>query len=127
MKTEETLLTEPAEPDFSKDPSGLVAAIAQDLHTKEILMVGFVNQEAWDETLRTGKATFFSRSKKRLWTKGETSGHFLFVKEIFLDCDRDAVVWKVEAKGPACHEGFTSCFFRERVDGKWVLRQKRIP
>ncbi|MBL8993205.1 MAG: phosphoribosyl-AMP cyclohydrolase [Spirochaetia bacterium] len=125
MKSLSELESEKAEPDFSKEPNGLLPAIAQEIHSGEILMVGYANAEAWGETLRSGKATFFSRSKKRLWTKGETSGNFLMVREIWLDCDRDTILWKVEAMGPACHENFRSCFFREVVRDKLVLRQKR--
>ena len=99
--------------DFSK---GLVPAIAQDHVTGEILMVAYINEEAWRETLRTGRATYWSRSRG-LWRKGEESGNYQDVKEILVACDRDTVILKVvQHGGAACHEGYRSCFFR-RVDG----------
>lgn len=103
--------------DFSKS-NGLVAAIAQDADTGEVLMIAWMNQEAFEETLRTGKACYFSRSRNKLWRKGEESGHFQEVREVFVDCDNDAVLLKVkQLGGAACHEGYKSCFFR-KVDGK---------
>jgi phosphoribosyl-AMP cyclohydrolase len=83
-------------------------------------MVGFMNEEAWRKTVETGFATFYSRSRKKLWLKGESSGHRLVVKEIRTDCDRDAVLIKAEALGPGvCHEGYESCFYRDLSDGAW--------
>jgi phosphoribosyl-AMP cyclohydrolase len=105
--------------DFSK-LDGLVTAVIQDHVTGRVLMVGFMNEEAWRKTVETGFATFYSRSRKKLWLKGESSGHRLVVKEISTDCDRDAVLLKVEAIGPGvCHEGYESCFFRRLEDEEW--------
>ena len=101
--------------DFDK-MGGLVPAVVQDHLTGEVLMVGFMNPEAWETTLRIGKATFYSRTRQTLWTKGLTSGHVQLVKEIRIDCDDDTVVLKVEqVGGAACHTGHRSCFFK-RVD-----------
>lgn len=89
---------------------GLIPAIVQDAFSKEVLMLGYLNQEAIQETLDTGKVTFFSRTKQRLWTKGESSGNFLLVKEISLDCDGDTLLIKAEPVGPVCHTGADTCF-----------------
>lgn len=104
--------------DFDK-LDGLIPAVVQDHRSGEVLMVGFMNQEAWETTLRTGKATFFSRTRRTLWTKGLTSGHVQLVKEIRIDCDDDTVLLKVEqVGGAACHTGHRSCFFkRANADG----------
>ena len=102
--------------DFDKS-GGLVPAIAQDADTGEVLMLAWMNREAFEETLRTGRACYFSRSRKRLWRKGEESGHVQEVRGVFLDCDADTVLLKVhQVGGAACHEGYASCFFR-RVEG----------
>jgi len=104
-------------PNFAKSESGLLPAIAQDADTGEVLMLAYINREAWEKTLATGKAHYWSRSRNKLWLKGETSGHVQLVREIRIDCDEDTVVFKVEQiGGAACHEGYSSCFFR-RVDG----------
>lgn len=95
---------------FGKD--GLVPAIIQDYKTGEVLMLAYMNKDALEETLCTKKAVFFSRSRQKMWIKGESSGHIQTVKEIFIDCDKDAVLVKVEQKGGACHTGFYSCFYR---------------
>jgi phosphoribosyl-AMP cyclohydrolase len=98
--------------DFAK-AGGLVPAIVQDHHTGEVLMLGFMNDQALSETQRTGEVVFFSRSRNRLWKKGETSGHVLRLRELRVDCDADALLLRVEALGPGvCHEGYRSCFFR---------------
>ena len=98
--------------DFQKD-GGLVPAIIQDERTGDVLMLGFMNAEAFAETRRSGEVVFFSRSRGKLWKKGETSGHVLRVREIRLDCDADALLVRVEPVGPGvCHEGYRSCFFR---------------
>ena len=111
--------------DFTK-LDGLVAAVIQDHVTNRVLMVGFMNEEAFRKTVETGFATFYSRSRNKLWLKGETSGHRLVVKEISTDCDRDAVLLKVEALGPGvCHEGYQSCFFRRLEDGAWSVSEPR--
>lgn len=100
--------------DFSK---GLVPAVIQDHNTLQVLMVGFMNEESLEKTRQEGKVTFFSRSKNRLWTKGETSGNFLFVKEILPDCDNDSILIRVDPAGPVCHTGSTSCFGDETAKG----------
>jgi len=103
--------------DFAKSQDGLIPAIAQDWKTGEVLMLAYMNEEAWKRTLETGKATYWSRSRQSFWVKGESSGNVQFVKEILVDCDEDTVVLKIEQVGDAaCHEGYRSCFFR-RVDG----------
>lgn len=92
---------------------GLVPAIAQDYKTGEVLMLAYMNQEAWGETLKTGKATYYSRSRQELWIKGNTSGHQQIVKEIRVDCDDDTIVLKIEQiGGAACHTGHRSCFHK---------------
>lgn len=95
--------------DFEKS-GGLVPAIVQDVLTMQVLMLGYMNREALDKTIAEGKVTFFSRSKQRLWTKGEESGHFLFVDEILTDCDNDTILVKAFPQGPTCHTGSYSCF-----------------
>jgi phosphoribosyl-AMP cyclohydrolase len=106
--------------DFDK-MDGLVPAICQDFASGEILMVAFMNADAWKNTVETGFATFWSRSRGKLWLKGESSGHKLVVKEILTDCDQDAIVLKVEPIGPGvCHEGYKSCFFRTLSQGEWI-------
>ncbi len=97
-------------PDFSKYTDGLMPVIIQDVHTLEVLMLGFMNAEAFAKTQAEGKVTFFSRSKQRLWTKGETSNNFLLVKKVLVDCDNDTILIKAEPQGPTCHTGDTSCF-----------------
>jgi phosphoribosyl-ATP pyrophosphohydrolase/phosphoribosyl-AMP cyclohydrolase len=104
------------QPDFTKG-NGLVPAIIQDYDTMQVLMLGFMNEEALEKTLREGKVTFFSRSKKRLWTKGETSGNYLSVKEITIDCDNDTLLIKVKPAGPVCHTGSVSCFNEDTAKG----------
>jgi len=111
--------------DFKK-MDGLVTAVIQDYTSGRVLMVGFMNEEAFRKTVETGFATFFSRSRNKLWLKGESSGHRLVVKEISTDCDRDAVLIRVEALGPGvCHEGYQSCFARRLENGEWVIREAR--
>lgn len=112
--------------DFSKT-GGLIPAIAQDAKTGEVLMLAYMNEEAFNETQKTGKAVYFSRSRNKLWRKGEESGHFQIVRELFIDCDADTVLLKVEQiGGAACHEGFSSCFFRKLKDGKAEVIGSRI-
>ena len=111
-------------PNFLKfDSSGLIPAIIQDVKTKDVLMVAYMNLESLGKTLETGMTHFFSRSRKKLWLKGETSGHFQLVKEIRFDCDRDAILVKVHQKGKACHTGHRSCFYRLLKNSK--KRQKK--
>jgi phosphoribosyl-ATP pyrophosphohydrolase/phosphoribosyl-AMP cyclohydrolase len=99
--------------DFSKYPDGLVPAIVQDIETSKVLMLGFMNAAAVETTFSTKKVTFFSRSKNRLWTKGEESGHFLNYKEMLLDCDADSLLVKVVPVGPTCHNGTDTCWGEE--------------
>ena len=102
------------------DADGLVPVIAQDVDGGRVLMVAWANREALEETVRTGRAVYWSRSRSRLWRKGEESGHTQQVREIRLDCDGDVVLYAVEqAGGIACHTGRASCFFRRLVDGRW--------
>ena len=111
--------------DFEKS-DGLVTAVIQDHTSGRVLMVGYMNEEAFRMTVETGFATFWSRSRRKLWLKGESSGHRLVVKEIATDCDLDAVLVKVEAQGPGvCHEGYESCFFRRLEDGGWKVTDVR--
>ena len=106
--------------DFEKS-GGLVPAIAQDYQTGEVLMMAYMNREAFEETVRTHRAVYFSRSRNKLWRKGEESGHVQKVKEIRIDCDADAVLLRVEQVGGiACHTGHERCFFRKLENGKWV-------
>jgi phosphoribosyl-AMP cyclohydrolase len=112
--------------DFDK-AGGLVPAIAQDADTGEVLMLAWMNHEAFEETLRTGRAVYFSRSRNKLWRKGEESGHVQHVQSVFVDCDADTILLKVtQVGGAACHEGFKSCFFRQRVDGEWKVIAERV-
>ncbi len=97
-------------PDFSKYSDGLVPAVVQDFKTQKVLMLGFMNEEAYRKTEETAKVTFYSRSKQRLWTKGEESGHFLNLKQIMLDCDQDTILIKAEPVGPTCHTGADTCW-----------------
>ena len=94
------------------DDNGLIPAIVQDVRSKQVLMVAYMNREAVQKTLRTGKTHFYSRSRKRMWLKGESSGHIQKVKSIALDCDGDALVVKVTQTGGACHTGYATCFYR---------------
>lgn len=109
--------------DFQKS-DGLVTAVIQDHASARVLMVGYMNEEAFRKTVETGFATFYSRSRRKLWLKGESSGHRLVVKEISVDCDLDAVLLKVEALGPGvCHEGYRSCFYRRLENGEWKVAE----
>jgi phosphoribosyl-AMP cyclohydrolase len=111
--------------DFSK-LNGLITAVIQDHATGRVLMVGFMNEDAFHKTVETGYATFFSRSRNKLWLKGESSGHKLVVKNIATDCDLDALLIQVEALGPGvCHEGYQSCFFRTLDGGEWKESEPR--
>ena len=111
--------------DFSKS-DGLIAAVVQDSNSGRVLMVGYMNSEAFRRTVETGFATFFSRSRQELWVKGETSGHRLVVKEISTDCDQDCLLVRVEPQGPGvCHNGYASCFYRRLENGQWVESEPR--
>jgi len=112
--------------DFQK-AGGLVPAIAQDADTGEVLMLAWMNREAFEETVRTKRAVYFSRSRNKLWRKGEESGHVQEVRSIAVDCDADTVLLKVKQVGnAACHEGYKSCFFRELKDGQLAVIGERI-
>lgn len=117
MSTQSPSGTESLGPDFSNGK--LVAAIAQDAESGEVLMLAWMNEDAYRETLATSQATYYSRSRGRLWRKGEESGHVQRVREVRFDCDGDAILLLVDQTGPACHEGYRSCFFR-RVDSQGV-------
>ncbi len=107
--------------DFSKSADGLVPAIIQDAQTKNVLMLGYMNQEAVDKTLETGKVTFFSRSKNRLWTKGETSGNFMNLVDFKVDCDKDTILIRVNPVGPVCHTGTDTCWHEENTQSYGFL------
>jgi len=114
------------EMDFKKG-KGLIPVIIQDASTNEVLMLGYMNRKAWEETLKTRTATFWSRSRKKLWVKGEISGHFQEVREVYLDCDGDTLLLKVDQIGKAaCHKGFRSCFHHRYEDRKWTVSGERI-
>lgn len=106
------------------DERGLVPVVVQDSASKDVLMVAYMNKEAFELTLQTGKAHYFSRSRKKLWLKGETSGHVQDVKSVHIDCDNDTVLITVDQKVAACHTGFWSCFFRTWNDGWQVVGKK---
>ena len=118
-----------SKPDFSPDfakGDGMLPAIAQDAQTGEVLMMAYMNPESYAETLATGRAVYFSRSRNRLWRKGEESGNVQLVRGVYLDCDRDTILLKVEQiGGAACHEGYKSCFFRQVTpDGLKVVAER---
>ena len=101
--------------DFTKSPDGLVPVVIQDEKTNKVLMLGYMNAEALEKTQKEKRVTFFSRSKNRLWTKGEESGNFLNVKEILIDCDKDTILVKANPVGPVCHTGADTCFNEKNV------------
>jgi len=112
--------------DFEKN-GGLIPAIAQDCKSGEVLMLAYMNQEAFDETVKSGRATYYSRSRKTLWKKGETSGHVQHVREIRVDCDSDTVLLKVDQVGDAaCHKGYKSCFFSIVQAGELRIVEPKI-
>jgi phosphoribosyl-AMP cyclohydrolase len=109
---------------FAKSKDGLLPAIVQDYQTNEVLMLAYINKQAWEKTLETGKAHYWSRSRNQLWLKGETSGHVQNIHNILVDCDDDTVIYKVEQLGgAACHTGHRSCFFRQ-LDGDDLVTQE---
>ena len=111
--------------DFDKQ-GGLIAAVVQHARTRRVLMVGYMNREAFDKTVATGHVTFFSRSRGKLWTKGDTSGHYLMLKSIATDCDGDALLVEAEPIGPGvCHNGYESCFYRQWRDERWVETEEK--
>ncbi len=127
MTHQETEGNVDALPDFANHP--LIPVVAQDFHTGEVLMVAYMNQEAYRETLRTGQVCYYSRSRKRLWRKGEESGHVQHVRELYIDCDGDTLLVKVEQTGEAaCHEGYRSCFFRrwDCDSNQWIVTGRRV-
>ena len=112
--------------DFNKT-GGLVPAIVQDYQTGEILMLAYMNPEAFNATLSTGKATYYSRSRKTLWVKGETSGNIQRIKEVYIDCDNDTVLLKVQQIGnAACHTGHRSCFYKKVEDGSIRITEEPV-
>lgn len=113
-------------PDFSKQ-NGLLPAIVQDFASGRVLMLAYMNELAWEKTVETGKAHFWSRSRRKLWLKGEESGNMQMVREVFLDCDRDTILLKVEQLGgAACHTGYQSCFYRRYRDGQLEITEERV-
>jgi len=118
-------MSEPQEPDFSRG-DGILPAVAQDAKTGEVLMVAYMNAESFAETLATGRAVYFSRSRKRLWRKGEESGHIQHVHRVFIDCDADTILLQVDQLGgAACHQGYRSCFFREiTAEGTEIIAER---
>jgi phosphoribosyl-AMP cyclohydrolase len=111
--------------DFAKG-DGLVPVIVQDATSGAVLMLAYMNQESYDRTVATGYATYWSRSRKSFWVKGETSGHKQKVRAIHVDCDGDTVLLRVDQQGAACHEGYPSCFFRRRTDDGWEVVESRV-
>ena len=112
---------------FAKSENGLLPAIVQDYKTGEVLMLAYINDLAWQKTLETGKGHFWSRSRKKLWLKGESSGHIQVVKEILVDWDEDTVIYRVEQiGGAACHKGYKSCFFRRVEDDSLVVYCEKV-
>src|SRR5438270_10228886 len=112
--------------DFEKS-GGLVPAIAQDAATGQVLMLAWMNRESFDETVRTGRAVYFSRSRGKLWRKGEESGHVQQVRELLIDCDADTILLKVQqVGGAACHEGYASCFFRRAEGDDWQIIAEKV-
>jgi len=104
----------------------LAIAVVQDYKTKEVLMVAFMNKEALEKTLKTKKMHYYSTSRKKLWVKGESSGNYQVVKEVYVDCDSDTLLFKVEQKGGACHEGYYSCFFRKLENNKLSIVGRKV-
>ncbi|MCS7184915.1 MAG: phosphoribosyl-AMP cyclohydrolase [bacterium] len=104
----------------------LIPVVVQDEKTKDILMVAYVNQEAFKKTVKTGLATFYSRSRKKIWTKGEESGNYMKIKKILIDCDMDCLVYVVEPLGPACHSGYNTCFYRVYKKGRFKIFLNKV-
>jgi len=112
--------------DFEKSPDGLIPAIVQDWQTQKVLMLGYMNRESFDKTNETGKVTFFSRSRRRLWVKGETSGNFLEVKELLIDCDGDTILIKANPTGSVCHTGADTCFDEKNAAENFLFELEKI-
>jgi phosphoribosyl-ATP pyrophosphohydrolase/phosphoribosyl-AMP cyclohydrolase len=113
-------------PEFTKYADGLIPVVIQDWQTLRVLMLGFMNEDAYAKTLAESRVTFFSRSKQRLWTKGETSGNFLNVKEVLLDCDKDTLLIKVEPMGPVCHTGAETCFNEKNNSSDFIKHLEAV-
>jgi phosphoribosyl-AMP cyclohydrolase / phosphoribosyl-ATP pyrophosphohydrolase len=113
-------------PDFTKSPDGLIPVIIQDNITNVVLMLGYMNQEAFDKTQQEKRVTFFSRSKNRLWTKGEESGNFLNVDSLLIDCDNDTILVKATPAGPTCHTGADTCFNEKNVSTNFLTELETI-
>jgi len=114
------------EPNFEKS-DGLVPAIVQDAETKDVLMMAYMNKDSWEATLQSGKATFWSRSRQKLWLKGESSGNVQMIKNIYIDCDNDTILLQVEQLGgAACHTGHRSCFYRKLDGGDFIVVGEKI-
>ena len=113
-------------PDFSKYPDGLMPVIIQDVNTDKVLMLGFMNSEAYERTTKEERVVFYSRSKQRLWMKGETSGNYLHVKQIIADCDNDTLLIKVHPEGPVCHTGADTCFDEINKPGNFLLQLEEV-
>ena len=117
---------EKREPQFDKSPEGLLPAVVQDKATGKVLMLGYMNAESFSETKKLKKVTFYSRSKKRLWTKGEESGNYLLLKEILIDCDSDTILIKATPAGPVCHTGSDTCFNEPNGDLDFLTTLEKI-
>ena len=113
-------------PDFTKSPDGLIPVIIQDNITNVVLMLGYMNQEAFDKTQQEKRVTFFSRSKNRLWTKGEESGNFLDVNSLLIDCDKDTILIKATPAGPTCHTGSDTCFNEKNISPNFLIELETI-
>ena len=113
--------------DFHKSADGLLPAIAQDYLSGAVLMLAYINEEAWNKSLETGTAHYWSRSRNQIWLKGESSGNVQDIKEILVDCDADCIIYKVEQRGgAACHRGYPSCFYRKVTDGEFEIVETRV-
>jgi len=108
------------------DDRGLVTAIAQDFATNDVLMLAYMNRDTLSETLETGDMVYWSRSRQKRWKKGETSGHVQKVRAVYIDCDGDALLFKIDQSVAACHENYFSCFFRQNVDGVWKIIAEKM-
>ncbi len=114
------------EPNFEKS-GGLIPAIVQDAETKDVLMLAYMNKDSWEATLQSGKATFWSRSRQKLWLKGESSGNVQMIKNIFIDCDDDTILLQVDQLGgAACHTGYRSCFYRKLAGGDFEIVGEKV-
>ena len=114
---------------FDRNPEGLAPAVVQDAATKDVVMIGFMNRDALAKTLETGHVTFWTRSRKKLWTKGETSGNVLKFVALRINCNDDSLLVLAEPVGPTCHTGYPTCYYREAIDGEWqsVSEQMKTP